>query len=161
MQCQLLKLRVQAWFLPILHPKMTWMPPNSVQIVYHNYRVLLGWFGSHFGAILGPFGTSLSQFGSQIASSWSPFGADFLPKMAWIPPKLSTVALTIHGGSLWGQFWGDLVHLGPFGVHLGPIWLPHSTIWANITSFCSQKGPSWPFIRTNGWTIVWGALNMH
>ena len=58
-------LRVLGWFSTLSSKKKG---PESPQIVYsstaHNYRVLLGGFGSHFGAIRDEFESILKLIAS-------------------------------------------------------------------------------------------------
>ena len=112
------KLRVLGWFLPFLHL-------NTPQIVYsstdHNYRILLGWFGSHFGSIWDKFESIWKPNCKQLKQ----FEGWFLTQKGLDSPKIKYSGTdhkcTVHEGRLWGQFWGDLVHLGLFGAHLEPI----------------------------------------
>ena len=81
------------------------------------------------GVILGPFGTNLSPFRSQTASNCGQFGADFTPCSDTKWPKYPQIMYSdtdpkyaVPGGSLWGHFWGDLVHLEPIlGPFPGPV----------------------------------------
>ena len=125
----------------------------------HNYRVLLGSFGSQFGAIQG----KIDYIWRPNCSFWSHFGADFTPSSDPNWPESPKIMYsgtdhkhTVPGRSFRGHFLGNLGQFGPFGAHLEPnrkIWIimgPMSPLLA------AKKGFNFPLYQ-----VQWNRLSTY
>ena len=127
-------------------PFFTQKWPEWPQIMYsstdHNCRVLLGSFGSHFGAIWSKFESIWRPNSKLLKTFWVWFWLFFWPKMASIPlnyVQLHWPKIDSSWGSLWGSFWDNL-------GHFGPIWRPNRQIFIILETIsplsCRPKRPN-------------------